>query len=180
MSHPRFMGYAAAAVAFLSLALVGSAATTPRVASSARATMTAPPRCTANVVHPIRVRVRALDPIARGGNVRLLVTASSRVGLEGAVARMISTGGANAVGPLAVDLGTLSSGRDAEAMFTISVPQQGNRFYVQFQVSGRGPLGTLSRGGCYNILPDGPLETGRLVVTPQGERVLEFGARRIP
>ena len=135
--------------------------------------------CTANVMHPIQVHVAALDPIQRGANVRLQVTASSARGLGRAEILMLSDGGARRVGATRVSLGTLAPGRRASGIFTVNVPQSGNRFYVQFRVTGDGPQGMLTRGACYNILPDGPLETGRVVTTPEGGRVIEVAARRI-
>jgi hypothetical protein len=63
-------------------------------------------------------------------------------------------------------------------VFTVAIPSSGGRQYVQFQVTGLGPQGRLTRGACYNALPDGPAQVGRPVVTPQGARVIEFAARR--
>ena len=138
-----------------------------------------PALCTANVMHPIQVHVVALDPIQRGANLRLRVTASSARGLGRAEILMLSDGGARRLGAARVSLGTLAPGRRASGIFTVHVPQSGKRFYVQFQVTGDGPQGKLTRGACYNILPDGPLETGRVVTTPEGGRVIEVAARRI-
>ena len=137
------------------------------------------PLCTANVVHPIQVHVTALDPIRHGANVRLQVTASAVRGLGRAEIHMLSDGGARRLGTDRVALGTLAAGRQASGIFTVSVPPSGSRFYVQFQVIAEGPTGPLTRGACYNLLPDGPLETGRVVVTPGGRRVMEVAARRI-
>jgi hypothetical protein len=138
-----------------------------------------PTLCAANVMHPIQVHVAALDPIQRGANVRLQVTASSARGLGRAEILMLSDGGARRLGATRFSLGTLAPGRRASGIFTVNVPRAGNRFYVQFQVTGDGPQGMLTRGACYNILPDGPLETGRVVTTPEGGRVIEVAARRI-
>ena len=88
-------------------------------------------------------------------------------------------GGVTRRSPARLSLGNLASGRPASGVFTVAVPQSGNRFYVQFQVQGEGASGQLTRGACFNILPDGPLETGRIVDTPTGARVLEVAARRI-
>ena len=136
-------------------------------------------RCTAGMFHPVSVRVTALDPVARGAVVRLRVSASSTVALDGAEIRLISSGGASNRGASSVALGTLAPGRPAQGIFTIVLPPSAGRRYVQFQVIGEGPQGRLTRGACYNLLPDGPAENGRLVVTPQGQRVMEFAARRI-
>src|SRR5213594_2276563 len=126
-------------------------------------------RCTASVFHPVSVRVTALDPVARGAVVRLQVRASSAVPLDQAEIRLISTGGAPIRGASSVALGTLAPGRSAQGVFAIAIPSSGGRRYVQFQVTGQGPQGRLTRGACYNLLPDGPAETGHLVVTPQGQ-----------
>jgi hypothetical protein len=130
-------------------------------------------------MHPVQVHVVALDPIQRGASVRLQVTASSARGLGRAEIRMLSDGGARRLGATRVSLGTLAPGGRASGLFTVQVPQSGNRFYVQFQVTGDGPQGMLTRGACFNILPDGPLETGRVVTTSEGRRVIEVAARRI-
>ena len=135
--------------------------------------------CTARVVHPISARVTALDPIARGAVVRLRVTAASAVALDRAEIRMTSTGGAENRGSTSVALGALAPGRAAQGVFTVAIPSSGARQYLQFQVTGQGPRGRLTLGACYNILPDGPAERGRLGVTPRGARVREFAARRI-
>ena len=148
--------------------------------ASPRRTMGAPPvLCSANVMHPIRVRVSALDPIQRGAELRLQVTAIAAREVGHVQVRMLSDGGATRRSPALLSLGNLASGRQASGVFTVAVPQTGSRFYVQFQVQGEGARGQLTRGACFNILPDGPLETGRIVDTPTGARVLEVAARRI-
>ena len=144
------------------------------------ASMGLPPvACGANVMHPIRVRVTALDPIQRGAELRLQVTAVAARDLGNVQVRMLSDGGAPRRSPALVSLGNLAPGRPALAVFRVAVPQSGARFYVQFQVQGEGALGRLTRGACFNILPDGRLEVGRIVDTPAGARVLEVAARRI-
>ena len=164
-----------AARAWALLAVLAIAA----VAASAGAEPPSSPRCTANAVHPISARVTALDPIARGAVVRLRVAATSAIAIDRAEVRMTSTGGAENRGPVNVALGELLPGRLAQGVFTVAIPASGGRQYVQFQVTGQGPHGRLTRGACYNLLPDGPVESGRLVVTPQGARVVEFAAKRI-
>jgi len=139
----------------------------------------ATPSSATSVQHPIDVRIRALDPIRRGADLRLRVTASSRVGLGRTQVRMISAGGSVLRGAPAVALGRLAPGRPASTIFTVNVPQNGNRFYIQFQVSGEGPQGKMTRGACYNILPEGPLEALRVVDTPDGRHMVEVAARRI-
>ena len=130
-------------------------------------------------MHPLRVRVTALDPIQRGAELRLQVTAIAAREMGRVQVRMVSDGGATRRGPALVSLGNLARGRQASGVFTVAVPQSGSRFYVQFQVQGEGARGQLTRGACFNILPDGPLEIGRIVETPTGARVLEVAARRI-
>ncbi len=170
MTNPSFMNRALIAIALI--AALGTAA-------GAAGAPPAPASCIANVAHPIATHVTALDPIARGAIVRLRVTATSAVGVEGAEIRMTSTGGAENRGPSIVTLGSLVPGRMAQGVFTVAIPQTGGRQYLQFQVTGKGLQGRLTRGACYNALPDGPASNGRAVVTPQGARVVEFAARRI-
>jgi hypothetical protein len=140
----------------------------------------APPAlCSANVMHPLGVRVTALDPIQRGAALRLQVSVTAAREVGHVRIRMLSDGGATRRSPALVSLGTLASGRPASGVFTVAVPPSGKRFYVQFQVQGEGERGQLTRGACFNILPDGPLESGRIVDTHAGARVLEVAARRI-
>ena len=138
-----------------------------------------PVLCGTNVMHPIRVRVTALDPIQRGSDLRLQVTAIAAREVGHVQIRMLSDGGATRRSPARLSLGNLAPGRQASGLFTVAVPQSGTRFYVQFQVQGEGARGQMTRGACFNILPDGPLETGQVVDTPEGARVLEVAARRI-
>jgi len=138
-----------------------------------------PALCGANVMHPLRVRVAALDPIQRGSELRLQVTAIAAREVGHVQIRMLSDGGATRRSPARLSLGNLAPGRQASGVFTVAVPQSGTRFYVQFQVQGEGARGQLTRGACFNILPEGPLETGQVVDTPEGTRVLEVAARRI-
>ena len=136
-------------------------------------------RCSGGVQHPLNVRVTALDPVARGAAVRLVVSASSAVALDQVEVRLTSTGGAANLGGVRSSLGPLDPGQVRQAQFMVSVPSNAVRTLVQFQVFGAGPNGNLTRGGCYNLLPDGPLESGRLVVTPQGRHFYEVRAGRI-
>jgi hypothetical protein len=153
---------------------VSIAAAGPSPSAGAR-----PVLCSTHILHPIGVRVTALDPIQRGAELRLLVTATAAREVGHAQIRMLSDGGATRRSPALVSLGNLAPGRQASGVFRVAVPQSGARFYVQFQVQGEGARGQLTRGACFNILPDGPLETGRIVETPAGGRVLEVAARRI-
>ena len=156
-----------------------AAGATAGTASSAKSADARPVLCSTNVMHPIRVHVAALDPIQRGSELRLQVTAIAAREVGHVQVRMLSDGGAMRRSPALLSLGNLAAGRQASGVFTVAVPRSGARFYVQFQVQGEGERGQLTRGACFNILPDGPLEAGRIVDTPTGARVLEVAARRI-
>jgi hypothetical protein len=175
MRHAATRIAAAAIVAVTLAGKVAASDTRPASVPSARPT----PPCAQSTFHPISVHVTALDPVARGAVVRLVLRVSSAVAFDQIDAQMTSTGGASNRGPLAVAMGAVVPGRPAEATFTVAVPPGGGRQYVQFKVSGRGPYGLLTRGACYNLLPDGPAEHGRVVTTTAGDRVLEVRAGRI-
>jgi hypothetical protein len=169
--HSRAAAPAVALLAVCAVALataIGSGDAAPR-----------DPACTASVIHPLRVRVTALDPVARGALVRLRVIVTSTVPIERAEARLVSAGGAQNRGPSSLALGSLVPGAMGQTIFTVAVPSSGGRQYVQLQVTGSGPEGRLTRGACYNLLPDGRAETPRTIVTTRGQRVIEVGARRI-
>ena len=131
------------------------------------------------VHHPIQVSIRPLDSLQRGRVVRLEVRATSATPITRGEIRMASAGGAAVHGPQRVTLGRLTPGRERRAEFRIAIPAQGHRFLVQFEVTGEGPTGRLSRGATYNLLPDGPAQTRRVVSGPNGESIAEVRARRI-
>jgi len=135
--------------------------------------------CTSDLRHPVDVRVTALDPIRRGATVRFLVSATSRIGLGRAEARLVHSGGANVVGATRLPLGRLEAKRPKEVTFRVVLPPNGTRTLLQFKVVGEGPNGTLARGASYNVLPDGPSEKLQAVTTSTGEKVLDAPARRI-
>ncbi len=135
--------------------------------------------CTGAIEHPVSVRVEALDPIHRGASVRFRVRSTSITGLARAEARVLSSGDASLVGPRRVALGNLRAGRPTDATFRVVLPASGARTLVQFQVSGEGPNGLLTRGAAFNVLPDGPTEILTAVTTASGERLLNAPARRI-
>ena len=135
--------------------------------------------CTGAIQHPLSVQVEALDPVRRGATVRFVVHASSRVGLGRAEARLLDRGAAILAGPARVALGRLDARRTKDATFRVVVPNSGARTLLQFQVSGEGPNGLLTRGAAFNILPDGPTETLTTVTTTGGEKLLTAPARRI-
>lgn len=174
MHRPRRISIFLTAIAATLTAWIAAGTAGPSASAGGR-----PALCSANVMRPIRVRVTALDPIQRGAELRLQVTAIAARDLGHVQIRMLSDGGATRRGPALMSLGNLAPGRQASGVFTVAVPRSGTRFYVQFQVNGEGARGQLTRGACFNILPDGPLETGRIVDTPAGARVLEVAARRI-
>jgi len=169
----------AAILVGLLCASLAAAAAAPKSKGAVRSGASAAVRCTGSTEHPIRVTVSTLDAVARGAVVRLIVGVSSAVPLDQVEAHLISSGGASNLGPSIVALGELAPRATSRGVFTLAIPSAGGRQYVQFQIVGKGPQGNLSRGACYNLLPDGPAQVGRLVVTPQGARVLEVGARRI-
>jgi len=173
---PRFRRVSILATAIAATLTAWIAASTPGPSASEGAQ---PVLCSANVMHPLSVRVAALDPIRRGAELRLQVTALAAREVGRVQIRMLSDGGAPRRSPALVSLGNLASGGQASGVFRVAVPRNGSRFYVQFQVQGEGARGQLTRGACFNILPDGPLETGRIVDTRAGGRVLEVAARRI-
>ena len=135
--------------------------------------------CTSAIQHPVSVTVQALDPIRRGASVRLVVHASSRVGLGRAEVRVVNAGRASLAGPSRVALGRLEARRVKDTTFRFVVPSTGERTLIQFTVTGEGPNGVLSRGAAFNVLPDGPTEVLTPVATASGERLLSAPARRI-
>ncbi len=135
--------------------------------------------CTGAIQHPVSVQVEALDPVRRGATVRFVVHATSRVGLGRAEARLLDRGAANLAGPARVALGRLEAHRTKDATFRVVVPNSVARTLLQFEVSGEGPNGLLTRGASFNILPDGPTEVLAPVTTSTGERLLSAPARRI-
>src|SRR5262245_30950555 len=125
MRHPATT-IAAAAIAVATLAGGAAASDAPRSASTPIA-RSATTRCTQSTIHPSAVHVTAIDPVARGSVVRLVVRVSSAVALDQVDARMTSTGGASNRGPLAAAMGAVAPGRPAEATFTVAVPAGGGR-----------------------------------------------------
>jgi hypothetical protein len=130
------------------------------------------------VQHPIEVRIRPLDPIRRGASVRFEVRATAHAAIANAEVRLVSPGGVSVDGARRLPLGRLEPRREAAGTFRVTVPDEGRRFLVQFVVSGEGPAGPLARGAVYNLLPDGPLDPGRLVTATGGARIHEFAATR--
>jgi len=138
-----------------------------------------PVRCDGAIQHPIHVTVSALDPLQRGGTVRVRVTTTSTKALERGDVRLVSAGGAIPAGPTRVEFGRLAPGAEATSQFAVRLPAQGRRFLLQFRVNGDGQGGLESRGATLNLLPDGPLDRGRVVTSESGQRITEYRARRI-
>lgn len=151
-------------------------APTPKLTETriARATV----HCEGAIQHPLSVRAEALDPVRRGATVRVRVTTTARHETKRAEVRLTSTGGTVAASATRVALGTLGAGRTATADFAVYVPSEGLRFLLQFRVTGEGASGLEARGGTLNLLPDGPADPGRLVIS-SGQSVVEYRARRI-
>lgn len=131
-----------------------------------------------DVRHPIEVRVTALGPVAHGRTVRLRVDVTAIRSLARAQVRVVSTGGAALSGRREASLGSVRRDETRPAEFDVMIPATGRQFLVQFEVQGRTESTLLTRGAVYNLLPDGPVDSGRRVAGPAGA-VLEFGARRI-
>ncbi|HKQ56822.1 MAG TPA: hypothetical protein VJY35_03050, partial [Candidatus Eisenbacteria bacterium] len=91
----------------------------------------------------------------------------------------VSAGRATPVGPARVALGRLSPGVEAATEFAVRIPAEGRQVLLQFRVTGDGPDGLEARGAALNLLPDGPIDPGRVVTTATGARVVEYRARRI-
>ena len=160
------------------LALSSHPAQTGATLRTARSTH-APVRCVAAIQHPLSVRIEALDPIRRGGAVRLRVTTSSRVAFERGEVLMSSTGGTAAAGSLRAALRAVPAGGQAAADFAVVVPRGGHRFVLQFRVQTEGREGSYARGATYNLLPEGPSEHGRIATTAGGQAVIEVPATMI-
>lgn len=165
------------ALALIALAMPALVAATPDARSTDRPA-TSGAVCTANVQHPLEVRVVPLGAVRRGAPLAFEVRVTSRVPIAQAEARLVSAGGAMVRGPGRVVLDRVAPGRPAAARFEVQVPQVGRRFLLQFVVRGEGPAGMVTRGATYNVLPDGPADPGRVVTTSSGARVIEFAARR--
>jgi hypothetical protein len=128
--------------------------------------------CDGAIQHPIQVRAMALDPLLHGGVVRVRVTTRARHALERGEVRLVSAGGATLVGARRVTFGRLSPGAEAAAEFAVRLPAEGRRFPLEFRVTGGGGGGLESRMATLNLLPDGPADPGRLVITDTGARVV--------
>jgi len=182
--------------AFVRLGLMGAALLAVRIIvpgtpsahfDAASATITAashedtpaPALCDGAIQHPIDVKVTALDPVEPGATVRVEVATSAREALESGEIALVSTGGAALLSEPAVPLGRLAAGKQAQAAFTVRLPDDGARTLLQFRVTGEGANGLSSRGATFNLLPNGPADPGRIVTTDSGESVAEYRARRI-
>ena len=163
-------------------ALLLLAAAGPAVAgdsgTSARA-VRADVRCEGAIQHPLDVKVTALDPLTRGGNVRVRVTTTAARDFARGEVQLTRLGGAISVSPTRARFGRLAAGRTTVNEFAVRIPEQGHRFLLQFRVTGEGQGGLASRGATLNLLPDGPADPGRVVSNGAGGQVTEYAARRI-
>ena len=157
--------------------LPGDAAAGP--GDAARRTKRTPVRCDGAIQHPISAKATALDPVRRGETVRVRVTTTSRNALERGEVRLVSAGGAELASPATVSFGALAPGREATTEFAVRLPFAGQRFLLQFRVTGEGRNGLDACGATLNLLPDGPADPGRVVTSDTGERIVEYRARRI-
>jgi hypothetical protein len=138
-------------------------------------------RCDGAIQHPLQVKAAALDPLVRGALVRVRVTTTSRLALEGGEVRLVSDGGAAIEGASRATFGPVSPGGSATRTFTVRLPAEGRRFLLQFEVrSDAGAAGLSRRGATLNLLPDGPADPGRVVTTNAGRTIVEHRARRLP
>lgn len=164
-------------------ALVASAPAGPvALTAGSKALRSSPARaiCTADLSHPIDMKVTRLDPIRRGRNLRARVEITSRVDLDNVEVQLVHAGGASIVGPARTALGTMHAGAREAAVFTVAIPASGKRFLLQFRARGRDANGLLARGAVLNLLPDGPSDPGRVVTDPAtGIQIHEYAARRI-
>ena len=164
--------------------LVGGAISPAATAPDAKApplSRTAPPavRCDAAIQHPLSVKATALDPLLRGGIVRVRVTTGTRNPIERGEVRLVSSGPASLVSPGRVPFGRLTPGTETSAEFAVRLPAEGARVLLQFRVTGDGTRGVESRGATLNLLPDGPADPGRVVTSNNGRQIAEYRARRI-
>jgi|SRR6185436_17769445 len=157
-------------LAAMSPALASSAAVRPERAAV---------RCEGAIQHPLEVHVTALDPLVRGGNVRVRVTTTARRDVARGEVQLTSAGGAAIASPTRARFGRLAAGRTATQEFAVRIPAEGHRFLLQFRVTGEGRNGTESRGATFNLLPDGPADPGRVVDDSHGGQVTEYASRRI-
>lgn len=135
--------------------------------------------CDASVQHPIQIRIEALDPVRRGEVVRLRVTTRSLTPLVRVETQLTRDGGTTLSGPRRATAASISAERPADAVFPVRLPAQGERFLVEFRVTGEGAAGTLHRGAVFNLLPDGPTLPARIVAGADGRAVAEHAAGRI-
>lgn len=167
-------------LAALASALAASAEGPKQTVRKAASTGATPPiACIGAIQHPVSVRVTALDPVRRGQMVRLRVNLRAERGIERALVRISSSGGAAVTGMRNVPLRAVPAGGQADADFSVMVPSSGSRALIQFEIEAEGSFGLASRGATYNLLPDGPVELPRVTRTSTGEMVAEITARRI-
>lgn len=129
--------------------------------------------------HPISVRVEPLGVPERGRPLGARVHVNPDYDLSNVRIDLISAGGAMPAGATRALLGEVGEGRGAAADFSVRLPAAGRRFLLMFAIHADGPNGPVSRMATYNVLPDGPADPGRAIVTPAGDNIREYSARRI-
>lgn len=129
--------------------------------------------------HPIDVRVVPTNPPRRGEALGARVLVNPEYDLSNVRIDLISAGGALPAGATRALLGEVGQGRSASADFSVRLPAAGRRFLLMFVIQADGPNGPVSRMATYNVLPDGPADSGRAIVTPAGDTIREYSARRI-
>jgi len=129
--------------------------------------------------HPLDVRMRPLDPVVRGGSLRVHLEVRPDVGVERLRVEPVSLDGATLISRAPSDLGKVEAGESATTSFTVQLPDAGQRFLLVWRVRGEGAMGLLSRDATLNLLPDGPADPGVKRTTSTGERIVEYEARRV-
>jgi hypothetical protein len=184
MNRCRFIGMAAliALVASLTAQAVVTFAGSFRVAAGKPRTSpdlsrSAAPFC--DLRHPVEVRIEALEAPRRGRPLDARVLVSPEIDLSNLRIELLSAGGALPAGATRALLGSVGQGGSARADFSLRLPAAGHRFLLVFAIHADGPQGPISRLATFNVLPDGPADPGRAIVTPGGDTIREYSARRI-
>lgn len=136
--------------------------------------------CDTDLQHPIQVKVTPQNEIRNGQRLDLNVDVATSTVLRNVTVKLTRSYGARLLDSIASkSLGTLSEKNAGSSVFSVALPSQGDRFFLEFEIQGEGPAGMVTRGATYNILPNGPADPGTPVAHPSGETVLEYSAKRI-
>ncbi|NNF06163.1 MAG: hypothetical protein HKN21_05330 [Candidatus Eisenbacteria bacterium] len=136
--------------------------------------------CDTDLQHPIQVKVTPQNEIRNGQRLDLNVDVATSTALRNVTVKLTRSHGARLLDSVAAkSLGTLSEKSTGSSLFSVALPNQGDRFFLEFEIQGEGPTGMVTRGATYNILPNGPADPGTPVAHPSGETVLEYSAKRI-